>query len=75
MRQLQRYGVTLDQLTDAQGGVCAICRTAEPREIDHDHETGRVRGALCQRCNAGLHWVERPGWLDRAREYLDAQGD
>lgn len=58
-----KYNLTEDEylrLLDAQGGVCAICGkaetvrrgAAEPRlSVDHDHETGRVRGLLCQSCN------------------------
>jgi hypothetical protein len=40
-----------------QGGRCAICRN-KPRSIrfavDHDHQTGEVRGILCKRCNHDL---------------------
>lgn len=42
---------------DVQGGRCAICRN-QPRTIrfavDHDHQTGEVRGILCKRCNHDL---------------------
>ncbi len=34
-----------------QRGVCAICRRATPRVIDHDHDTDLVRGLLCYPCN------------------------
>lgn len=58
-----RYGLTTaqyDQMLDRQDGRCAICRR-QPRTkrlaVDHDHETGHVRGLLCDRCNRGLEWV------------------
>src|SRR2546423_5792224 len=57
----RKFGLTLeeyDEMLAAQEGGCAICGEA-PEEgkilhIDHDHETGLVRGLLCQRCNHGL---------------------
>ena len=41
---------------------CALCDTSfalltinkEPRNIDHCHTSGKVRGVLCSRCNTGL---------------------
>ena len=57
----KRYGMTpeeLQGLIDTQGNRCAICQ-ARPTEarslcVDHDHETGRVRGLLCARCNRDI---------------------
>lgn len=61
---LQRlYGMTsadYDQLLAVQGGSCAICRATEPGgqsgyfHIDHCHQSKKVRGLLCTRCNMGL---------------------
>jgi hypothetical protein len=59
----QTYGITTDDydcLLNSQGGVCAICQSIESGaetgvfHVDHDHETGSVRGLLCCRCNQGL---------------------
>ena len=62
--QKARYGLSTadyDALLAKQGGGCAICGAMKPGRddrqhlyIDHDHETGRVRGLLCSTCNTGL---------------------
>jgi hypothetical protein len=46
----RRYGIgadEFDELVVRQGGVCAICGRPDPEHLDHDHETGAVRGVLC----------------------------
>ena len=53
----RRYGITAaeaDEMLAAQGGVCAVCRRADPEHVDHDHVTGKVRGMLCFNCNQAL---------------------
>jgi len=58
--QLERYGLTpedYDRLLRDQNGVCVICGRPPQRKrlhVDHDHETGVVRGLLCYRCNTGI---------------------
>jgi hypothetical protein len=62
-RTCRRLGITVDDYDDMlrrQNGRCAICGATEPGgnhrrwPIDHDHDTGRVRGLLCAACNNGL---------------------
>lgn len=59
------YGLTLeqyDQMFEDQGGVCKTCgkvnRDGRRLYIDHNHETGKVRGLLCHRCNSLLGFVK-----------------
>ena len=59
-----------------QGERCAICYTNEPGRYDwlpdHNHETGIVRGILCNSCNMGLGKLEdSPTLLRRAADYLE----
>ncbi len=75
----RKYGMTLedyDRMFEAQGRVCAICDEARPKErtlhVDHDHETGVVRGLLCFRCNNALgDFREDHELFERAADYLD----
>jgi hypothetical protein len=39
-------------LAQWQDGRCAICGKVRELVCDHDHETGLVRGWLCNSCNA-----------------------
>ncbi|MQA98896.1 MAG: recombinase [Actinobacteria bacterium] len=75
---VRRYGVDAVQvewMILQQGGVCALCREANPRHVDHDHRSGKVRGILCFNCNKGLGKVEDgPDVLRRAMDYLLAHG-
>lgn len=65
----RKYGITLaqyDALFAAQGGVCALCKKGETTKrrkkgegrerlaVDHCHDTGRVRGLLCFKCNTAI---------------------
>lgn len=70
-----RYGLGLDEverMIEEQGGVCPICRSAEPRDVDHDHDTGEVRGILCPSCNTGMgQFKDNAGYLRHAAAYLE----
>lgn len=65
-----RYGISNEQFSEMfkrQNGRCAICKKKSIKQlcVDHDHNTGIVRGLLCHKCNIGL------GWLDWSNDYLD----
>ena len=58
----KRYGLTTteyNELLKSQGGHCAICPASISKSgrlltVDRDHETGEVRGILCEQCNSML---------------------
>lgn len=68
-----------DALLLEQGGGCAICVIAENRRrpgaalpVDHCHETGEVRGILCDECNLILGYAkDDPSTLRNASAYLE----
>lgn len=81
-KELKRlYNITLEEYAEIfknQGEVCAICKntcsTKKSLSVDHDHETGRVRGLLCNKCNVGLgSFRDSKILLLRASEYLNSQ--
>jgi hypothetical protein len=67
-------GPALPELIEKQAGICAACYEPLVNPVlDHDHKTGKVRGALCSRCNVGIGMLkDSPGVLRRAAQYLEA---
>lgn len=76
-RQLKcKYGVTLEEvekMKKSQQGKCYICeRDVEILQVDHNHITGKVRGLLCFKCNAGIGMFQDSiVLLRKAAIYLD----
>lgn len=72
-----RYGITREEWEtrfEAQNGTCAICdqpcSTGHRLVVDHNHETGQVRGLLCKACNFQLGVLEKIEWREAAEAYL-----
>jgi hypothetical protein len=76
------YGLTMDEyrsMLAAQGGACLICgRVPKPigksLAVDHDHDTGEVRGLICVICNRAIGQLgDCPTMLRRAADYLEGK--
>ena len=72
----RKYGLTreaYEALLAHQDGRCAICGGVPTKRlrVDHCHQTGKVRGLLCDLCNSGIGKLrDDPDRLARAIEYL-----
>lgn len=73
-----KYGITWEQykqmLAD-QNGLCALCEKTDGAgrrlSVDHDHDTGFIRGLLCVNCNAAIGgFGESVQLLQKAIEYI-----
>ncbi len=76
----KKYGITIEQyneLLEKQDHCCAICDKHENEfktrlAVDHNHETGEIRGLLCTYCNHRLIGRHRDGTLLRKMaDYVD----
>ena len=81
-----KYGIELEEavaLWAEQAGLCRCCGKWLPEPgtgkrardggscVDHDHQTGRVRGILCTDCNMGIGKLgDSVAGLKQALEYL-----
>lgn len=79
---LRKYGITqadYEGMLQEQAGGCSICGDPPPEKVslhvDHDHDTGAVRGLLCVRCNNAIGMLrENVDLLTLVAEYLEVPG-
>ena len=79
-RIVRTYGITLeqyDQMLLDQNGLCAVChelcRSGKKLSIDHNHDSGVVRGLLCSGCNLALgSLMERAANARSLADYIDS---
>jgi Recombination endonuclease VII len=78
-----RYGLTYEQwenMRQAENYSCMICGITEDEigkklDVDHCHESGKVRGILCNPCNSLLgHARDRIEILEASIQYLKENG-
>jgi hypothetical protein len=76
--RIRSYGISTEQYEQMlidQNGVCYICNKKPSNkralDIDHDHDTGKVRGLLCSNHNRAIGlFNDNINLLARAIEYL-----
>lgn len=75
-----KYGISLEEYNDLlskQDNKCAICKVdSEDRhlDVDHSHDTGKIRGLLCRMCNVALgHMKDSVEIIQNAIVYLEAK--
>ena len=71
----RKYGITLadyNNMFESQAGECKTCHKKYIRLcVDHNHESGQVRGLLCPACNNAIGFVrESQETLENIIAYL-----
>lgn len=79
-----KYGISKSEyeaLWAQQDGLCAICFEPETTvirgrlielSVDHNHQTGQIRGLLCASCNNGLgRFQDNIDRIRNAANYLE----
>lgn len=79
------YGIgvaEVEAILVAQGGGCAVCGFSDrsnPKmfpHVDHCHQTGKVRGVVCNNCNVGMgHFRDDPALIRAAMAYLSPHAE
>jgi hypothetical protein len=70
----KKYNITLKEykhMFEKQDGKCKICGCMDKLVVDHNHDTGTVRGLLCNGCNSGIGFLQdSPTVIMKAYAYL-----
>lgn len=72
----RRFGLTkteFENLLKSQAGRCAICGDVPEKalHLDHNHQTNKIRGLLCSKCNTALGLLnDNPDTVEAAAVYL-----
>lgn len=82
-----KYGLTIqdyNQMFDKQKGRCAVCGKHESElgkrlDIDHNHNTGKIRGLVCTACNRRIgryehNRLKNSEFLENIENYLAIYG-
>src|SRR5258706_3727413 len=77
------YGISISEYNDMfimQASGCAICGRenvgGKRLSVDHCHETGRIRGLLCGKCNPGIGlFQDAPDLLLRSAQCIANEED
>lgn len=78
-RLLRKFGINTEEynkIFQEQGGCCDICKRHQSEFdialcVDHNHETGKIRGLLCTNCNAGIGMLkDNSSVINSAINYL-----
>lgn len=82
--RVRMHGISEEEyllMYEIQDGACAICGNTQSIKhngkvislsIDHNHDTGQVRGLLCHHCNAMIgHAREDVDLLKKAIKYIE----
>ena len=80
----KKYKITKDiflNMFSSQRGLCAICKINKPVgkynkwHIDHNHDTGKIRGILCHICNSirvlGVEHLLKDALFEKVVSYID----
>lgn len=82
--QYKKLGITIEDYNNMlkkQKNKCGICRAKIHEnsykklfDVDHNHNTGKVRGLLCNHCNRGLGYLkDNKSYLKNAIKYLEGR--
>ena len=75
----RKFGITQEdykKILEEQNSLCAICGADHYKEkkglyVDHNHETGEIRGLLCNNCNCGIGYLKDDvKLLNKAIKYI-----